>query len=86
MRKITSIFSLVGMLAILAPVDTTVVVSLYPQAAHAQTQGMDRRASRRGTRQDARAGKHACNAAQGTTRAECRQGKRHEKQSARGTH
>jgi hypothetical protein len=44
--------------------------------AHAQTQGMERRAG-------ARAAKQACKAGDEKTRAECRQGKRHTKQAAR---
>ncbi len=80
----TRIVPLMGVLAMLATSGVTVAITAYPQGAYAQTQGMTRRADRRDTRQGAREQKHACNAARGNSRAECRQEKRHTKQAARG--
>ena len=82
MRK-TNIMPLLGALAMLATGGVPVVISTYPQAAYAQTHGMTRRAERRDTRQVARAEKHACNAAGGTSRSGCRQQKRSTKQAGR---
>jgi hypothetical protein len=48
-------------------------------AAHAQTQGMERRDDRRDNRDAARATKHACKAGDEKTNAACRQAKRHVK-------
>jgi hypothetical protein len=84
MRK-TSIVPILGALAMLATAGSTfAIVSIYPQAAHAQTQGMEHRGERRGTRQDSRTVKHECNANTDKSRAECRQTKRHVKQEGRG--
>jgi len=52
-------------------------------AAHAQTQGMERRGDRRGMRSDARGAKQDCKAGDEKSRAECRQEKRGGKQDAR---
>ena len=82
MRK-ANIVSFLGALAMLATAGSTFTICTYPQIAHAQTQGMSRRAERRGTRQHAREAKHACNSAEGKSRAECRQGKREIKQEGR---
>ena len=82
MHKAT-IVSFLGALAMLITAGTTFTICTYPQIAHAQTQGMERRAERRGTRQRSREVKHACNAAEGKSRAECRQGKREVKQAGR---
>jgi hypothetical protein len=51
--------------------------------AYAQTQGMDRRADRRDTRQTARDVKHKCNASGQSSRSGCRQAKRSVKQQGR---
>lgn len=82
MHKAT-IVSFLGALATLATAGSAVTICTYPQVVHAQTQGMERRAERRGTRQTSRDVKHACNAAEGKSRAECRQGKREVKQTGR---
>jgi hypothetical protein len=82
MIRKTSVFSLVGALAMLATSGATVAVSTYPQAAYAQTQGMQRRDERRDTRQGARVEKQACKAGD-KSRAECRQEKRETKQAGR---
>ena len=82
MRK-TNIANLLGALAMLVTSGVPVVLSTYPQAAYAQTQGMQRRGERRDTRQGARSQKHACNAAGGSSRSECRQQKRNTKQAGR---
>ena len=81
MRK-TDVFSFLGALAMLATSGATVAVSTYPQAAYAQTQGMQRRDERRDTRQSARVEKQACKAGD-KSRAECRQEKRDTKQAGR---
>ena len=70
MRKPVTI-SFFGALAMLATGVPAIVISAYPQAAKAQTQGMERRDERRGTRQDARDAKQACKAGD-ESRAECR--------------
>jgi hypothetical protein len=82
MRK-PAIISFLGAMATLAVTGSTFTISTYPQAAQAQTLGMQRRAERRGTRQESRAVKHECNATSGNSRAECRQAKRHVKQAGR---
>jgi hypothetical protein len=75
---------IIGALAALATVSSTLLIIPYSkQGAQAQTQGMERRGERRGTRHDARAAKHACNSAEGKSRADCRQTKRAVKQSGR---
>jgi hypothetical protein len=79
----TNAISLLGALAMLASGGGTFAIATYPTAAHAQTQGMERRDERRGTRQTSREVKHACNSAQGKSRSECRQDKRHVKQAGR---
>ena len=73
-----------GALAMLATAGTTItIVSTYPQIARAQTEGMTRRAERRATRHHSREVKHACNAAEGRSRAECRGAKHEVKQQGR---
>jgi hypothetical protein len=72
-----------GALAMLATATPAIVISTYPQTVQAQTQGMERRGERRDTRQTSREVKHACNAAGGTSRSECRQTKREVKQTGR---
>jgi hypothetical protein len=72
-------------LAVLATVGSTFAVSAYPLTAHAQTNGMERRAGRRDTRQESRDTKHECNAQGGNSRSHCRQEKRHHKQTGRQT-
>jgi len=81
MRKPVTI-SFFGALAMLATSVPAIVISATPQAAKAQTQGMERRDERRGTRQDARDAKQACKAGD-ESRAECRQMKRDMKQDGR---
>jgi len=73
--------SFMGALALLA--GFTFAISTYPQIALAQTQGMQRRDERRDTRQESRSVKHSCNASGQASRSECRQTKRHVKQSGR---
>jgi hypothetical protein len=51
--------------------------------AFAQTQGMERRNTRRNARQSGRAAKNACKAGDDKTRVECRQQKRAVKNNAR---
>lgn len=68
-------------IAVLATVSST--ITWFPQAASAQTQGMERRDDRRGTRETSREVKQACKAGDENTRAECRQGKREVKQTGR---
>ena len=82
MRK-TNIVNLLGALAMLLTSGVPVVLSTYPQAVYAQTQGINRRGERRDTRQGARSQKHACNAAGGSSRSGCRQQKRNTKQAGR---
>ena len=72
-----------GVLAVLATVGSTFAIGAYPQTAHAQTQGMERRDDRRGTRQTSRDVKQACKAGDEKSRAECRQGKHDVKQAGR---
>ena len=74
---------ILSVLAVLASVGSAFAISAYPQSAHAQTQGMERRDERRDTRQHSRDVKHACNAGHDNSRAECRQGKRDTKQAGR---
>ena len=81
MRK-TDVVSFAGALAMLATSGATVAISTFPQAAYAQTQGMQRRDERRDTRQGARVEKQACKAGD-NSRAECRQEKRETKQKGR---
>lgn len=78
-KSIRNSFS--GALALLAGFAFT--IGTYPQIALAQTQGMDRRAERRDTRQESRAVKHSCNTSGQASRSGCRQAKRHVKQSGR---
>ena len=72
-----------SVIAALATFTPMLVLSTYPQAAYAQTQGMVRRDDRRDTRQVSRSTKHACNAAGGSSRSDCRQTKRTVKQEGR---
>jgi hypothetical protein len=81
MRKMQTV-NFLGALAVLATGGFTFAIDLYPQAARAQTQGMERRDDRRDTRQDSRATKQACKAGD-NSRAECRQEKRDVKQTGR---
>jgi hypothetical protein len=70
-------------LAVLATTAPAIAISAYPQGAHAQTNGMERRGERRDTRQTSRDVKHECNATSGNSRSDCRQGKRDVKQAGR---
>ena len=72
-----------GVMAMLATAGPGIVIDTYPQAAKAQTNGMERREDRRGTRQEARTDKHECNASGDSSRAGCRQEKRSDKQEGR---
>jgi hypothetical protein len=72
-----------GVIAMLITVASTLALSTYPQTAYAQTHGMTRRGDRRDTRQASWSTKHACNAAGGSSRSECRQTKRDVKQEGR---
>jgi hypothetical protein len=72
-----------GALAVLATVGSTLTIGTYLESAHAQTLGMERRSDRRATRQESRAAKHACNASNETSRAECRHLKHEVKQTGR---
>ena len=74
---------IIGVLATLGTIGFTFAISTYPQSAHAQTQGMDRRDDRRDTRQDSRDVKQECKAGDEKSRAECRQDKRDVKQEGR---
>ncbi len=74
---------ILGALTMVATVGSTVVISTYPQTAHAQTQGGERRDERRDTRQTSRDVKQACKAGDEKSRAECRQGKHEVKQTGR---
>ena len=82
MRKATLVH-LTAALAVLATSGVPLAITSFSTGAYAQTHGMTRRADRRDTRQGAREQKHACNAAGGNSRAECRQEKRDTKQEAR---
>lgn len=73
---------ILGALAVAAAIGATAVISVYPQPADAQTQGMNRRGERRDTRQDSRTAKHECKAS-GNNRSDCRQEKRQTKQQGR---
>ena len=75
--------SCLGALAMLVTAGPAFVICTDPQAAQAQTRGMERRQDRRDTRQDARAEKHECTASGQSSRAGCRQEKRDTKQSGR---
>jgi hypothetical protein len=75
--------NILGALAALVTVGSTFAIGTYPQAAHAQTQGMERRDERRDTRQNSRAVKHACNSSSDKSRAECRHAKHDVKQTGR---
>ncbi len=55
----------------------------FGASASAQTQGMQRREDRRGTRQQSRSVKHDCNASGQASRSQCRQAKRTVKQEGR---
>jgi len=72
-----------GAAAMLATISLTLAISIYPQTARAQTQGMERRDERRDTRHESRAAKQACKDGDESSRAECRQTKRDVKQSGR---
>jgi hypothetical protein len=72
-----------GMATVLATAGVGVALSAYPQPVSAQTQGMERRDDRRGTRQTSRDAKQACKAGDEKSRAECRQGKHEVKQAGR---
>ena len=72
---------LLAALAIAAPLALTAV----PQAARAQTPGMEHRDDRRDTRQVSREVKQACKAGDEKTRSECRNTKRDVKQEGRQT-
>jgi Ni/Co efflux regulator RcnB len=76
---------IVGVLAALATAGFPLALSAIPQAAFAQTQGMDRRDDRRDTRQVSRDVKQACKAGDEKTRSECRNTKRDVKQEGRQT-
>jgi hypothetical protein len=83
MRK-ANIAPFLGVLAMLATSGTTfIAISTYPQVARAQTEGMERRAERRALRQHSREVKHACNAAEGRSRSECRGAKHEVKEQGR---
>lgn len=74
---------ILGVVTVLATMGSTFAIGAYPQAAHAQTQGTERRDDRRDTRQTSRDVKQACKAGDEKSRSECRQGKRDVKQSGR---
>jgi hypothetical protein len=80
MRK-AGLLSVFGALALLATSFPLLVVT--SMSAGAQTPGMERRAERRDTRQTSRNVKHECNASGQSSRAGCRQAKRHVKQAGR---
>lgn len=82
MRK-SIVMPFLGALAMLATGGPVLVISSYPQSAQAQTQGMQRRAERRETRQTARDVKHECNANGSASRSGCRQAKHGVKQAGR---
>jgi Ni/Co efflux regulator RcnB len=75
----------VGMLAAVATVGFPLAFAAVPQAAWAQTPGMEHRDDRRDTRQVSREVKQACKAGDEKTRAECRNTKRDVKQDGRQT-
>ena len=70
-------------LAIPVTTGTAVVIGFYPHIAQAQTQGMQRREDRRGTREEAREDKRECNASGDSSRTGCRQEKRDVRQTGR---
>ena len=72
-----------GGLAALAMIGPGFAISAYPQVAHAQTNGMERRDDRRDTRQTSRDVKHECNANTNGQRQDCRQAKHTTKQTGR---
>lgn len=74
---------IMGALTVLATMGSTLAIGAYPQIAHAQTQGSERRDDRRDTRQTSRDVKQACKAGDEKSRSECRQGKHEVKQSGR---
>jgi hypothetical protein len=74
-----------GVIAVITTFAATLTLSTFPETAYAQTHGMTRRGDRRDTRQESRSTKHACNAAGGSSRSECRQTKRDVKQEGRHT-
>jgi hypothetical protein len=74
---------LLSALAMPVTTGTAVVIGLYPHIAQAQTEGMQRREDRRGTRQDAREDKRECNASGDSSRSGCRQEKRDVRQTGR---
>lgn len=76
MRRRTSFWTNVGILAAVV-----VLAGIAPSSA--QTQGMDRRNQRRDNRAAARAAKQACKAGDEKSRADCRQVKREVKQAGR---
>jgi hypothetical protein len=82
MRKMQTL-NILGALATLATVGFTFAIDTYPQTAHAQTQGMERRSERRDTRQTSRDVKHTCNSSTDKSRAECRNAKHDVKQTGR---
>jgi hypothetical protein len=82
MPKLISMRALGG-LALLTTVGSTFAIETYTWPAQAQTPGMERRADRRDTRQQARTDKHACNTSGMASRSGCRQMKRGEKQEGR---
>jgi len=81
MRK--PVIPVLGALAMVATAFPAIVIMTYPVSVQAQTNGMERRADRRDTRQTSRDVKHACNAQSGNSRSECRQTKRDTKQAGR---
>lgn len=74
---------ILGALAVLAAIGSASATGTYPQTAHAQTQGMERRGERQDTRQTSRDVKQACKAGDEKSRPECRQGKHEVKQTGR---
>ena len=81
MRK--PVIPVLGALAMLATAFPAIVIMTYPVSVQAQTNGMERRADRRDTRQTSRDVKHACNAQSGNSRSDCREAKRDTKQAGR---
>ncbi len=79
---IMQMLKILSLLVVFGSVGSGFAVSVYLQTAHAQTQGMERRDERRGTRQTSRDVKQACKAG-GDSRSECRQTKRDVKQEGR---
>ena len=77
--------TVMGAIAVLTTIGSTFAIDAFPQTAHAETHGMNRRDDRRDTRQGSRSTKHDCNAAGGSSRSDCRQTKRDVKQEGRQT-